>query len=1095
MTSQVSPKARSIDEIITQSVGRRKSRNSKRRPSSRKQNKRKSEPNRSHSSKEQKNIHTLKPSNHREPSISNLRPLSPRDNTPITISGKVIPRENFGDISNFKHLPAKLQIVSKPSVPPIISEVTLPKINPKTSPPKTNSKNTPAETNSKNTPTETNPKTSSDKTNSKNTTAETNPKTSSDKTNPKTTPAETNSKNTSSKTNLKIESAEINSEITPSSPKFTSIPPIEDRKKTPPPVFINIDDQEKPEEQYPGSPRQNGSTILNSIINKEEVISSQAVDLNQSSSEFILNRVISPRNILSPTYEMPPSPIISNILPLHNKTPNYRIGKNTKNKKSKSSIRPSKKKHQQTNSKTQLSRRAKEPVFTDPTGSLPQIGLVKSPDLRFSGRRELSNRYQESDDLVICPAPPPVIASHQSIIIPEEPTVTHRNHRSSRNNSNVSLIKQKDNILDQVKRDIYSPYLGSPLIGYSQQSQNNYYSQNTPYHQQESPYREQYSQNAPHYRQNTPYHWKESHREKHHRQNTPYHLQENRRGEQYPQNTPYSLLEPYYPPASSRKNFPNNRKHVYETGYHQQDTTSSHPIYFSPPIQYPQQSANYPPTISQNINEIQYIPPNSGSNPRFIPMNNEIITPSPVFMPIMSPEIEEKVPTQWENQPPIFIPFSPEHPKTIPPNLHSQNVYLAGEEPNITENQIRQNNVSSNPYSTFPPTLMATSPNILKSLQESPVYSPQQSTYIKINEKSPENIPSPKSPDHILIGQEDESINSPVTEDINSKEKNSPSIRRSRVSRTKSNKERTSSNNEQTFSEDEISPRETSLSPRNSRKKHTTDEKWRGKTLDIKPPIYGKIPEYDQMSPIDQARYRGQFNVLFGMLRERYPHYNIPHFADDESLYVMHGYYESYHFHFSIRDTVDKWKIGLVCIWFGIELLFTKGLGLNLGGYGVNQVSMMPTYEKLLYEFVEKGRGNIGAGLSPEVKILLLTVVSAVVFLIIKYISDWMGPMAGNFLQNLINNLISGGQNQASVTHVANTINNNLPQAPPAANVNTSNPGSIPQIPSFLGGLNIQNLVQTFGGLFSGGAGGGNSTGTANPAPRRRARRRPLYDS
>jgi hypothetical protein len=188
---------------------------------------------------------------------------------------------------------------------------------------------------------------------------------------------------------------------------------------------------------------------------------------------------------------------------------------------------------------------------------------------------------------------------------------------------------------------------------------------------------------------------------------------------------------------------------------------------------------------------------------------------------------------------------------------------------------------------------------------------------------------------------------------------------------------------------------------------------------------------------------------------------------------------------------VEKWKIVLVVIWFGIELLFTKVLGLNLSGYGMNQISILSVYERLIYEFVEKGKGNIGAGLAPEVKILLFTVVGAIIFLIIKYISNWMGPMVGNALQGLINHLVSGDPTPVDVSHINHSLNNNLPHPP--GNNNAQNM-PIPDVPNFLGGLNITNLIQGLGGMFGGGAGtGGNNNQTNNNTSS--TRRRPVYDS
>ena len=156
---------------------------------------------------------------------------------------------------------------------------------------------------------------------------------------------------------------------------------------------------------------------------------------------------------------------------------------------------------------------------------------------------------------------------------------------------------------------------------------------------------------------------------------------------------------------------------------------------------------------------------------------------------------------------------------------------------------------------------------------------------------------------------------------------------------------------------------------------------------------------------------------------------------------------------------------------------------------------MMPTYEQLIYEFVERGRGQIGAGLSPEIKIILLTVIGSVLFLVIKYISRWLGSAVGGILQNIVNNLLIGGPTQGDMAHVHQHINHNAPRVSESNNGSAQQP-PIPEVPNFMGGLNIASMLSSFGRMFGGG---GSAGSTANPSGSqtrpRAARRRPVFTS
>ena len=261
--------------------------------------------------------------------------------------------------------------------------------------------------------------------------------------------------------------------------------------------------------------------------------------------------------------------------------------------------------------------------------------------------------------------------------------------------------------------------------------------------------------------------------------------------------------------------------------------------------------------------------------------------------------------------------------------------------------------------------------------------------------------------------------------------------------------------------------------------------------LVVKPVNSGNMPDYDNMDNVEQARFRAHFLVMFGRMRTLHPQYNIPD-VSAKSLPEIHGYYEAYYYHFTIRSTVQYYMLILTAGWLGIEILFTKAFGLDSGGFALNQLNLADTYERYMYEFAEKYTG-VGAGYSPETKIIGLTILSTVVYVALKSFSSWIGgPAIAGTVQNYFNKFLNGEMTMAASGNLSQNFAQSSAQNSNQTSNQTSNQNSqsnptvsdIPNIPDAtgfnLGGFNITSMLPTLLQTVSGFTSNNNNNNNNN---------------
>lgn len=255
-----------------------------------------------------------------------------------------------------------------------------------------------------------------------------------------------------------------------------------------------------------------------------------------------------------------------------------------------------------------------------------------------------------------------------------------------------------------------------------------------------------------------------------------------------------------------------------------------------------------------------------------------------------------------------------------------------------------------------------------------------------------------------------------------------------------------------------------------------------------------RIPDYGSMSPEVQAQHFANFVSKYGILREAWPNYHIPAITPDMTLTQIHAGYDIYVRHIFISNDADKFKLFMIIGWLFIELVGSK-LNLNIGGYTVTQMKSMNKYEKLL---VELGESNYQQSLTAnsrsdwpvEMRLLFVSLVNAVTFIIIKMLASYMGEGIATTVIDGLASYFTGSPPQTG-----QALFGSVPANPP--NSGAPGPSDLPPIGAAanpFGGMDVGSLMANLGdmfingrGLFAPRAGSGASSSaaasTSAPAP------------
>ena len=212
-------------------------------------------------------------------------------------------------------------------------------------------------------------------------------------------------------------------------------------------------------------------------------------------------------------------------------------------------------------------------------------------------------------------------------------------------------------------------------------------------------------------------------------------------------------------------------------------------------------------------------------------------------------------------------------------------------------------------------------------------------------------------------------------------------------------------------SEDETPKRPLPRSKKKARKKHIYYSDSESDTEEERPPVQisgkAKRPDYSKLSAREKARVRERFRARFEILQENYPDIKYRKVKSDEDLDIIHDRYEECLRKVFIKGTVTDYRYYLIIFFLIIELAGTKWLGIDISGYAESQFSMMSKYDRLLIELGEKYNSDGGSGWPVEIRLFILALFNAAIFLVLKYMLGKFSPEMAEHLQKYITGYLS----------------------------------------------------------------------------------------
>lgn len=203
---------------------------------------------------------------------------------------------------------------------------------------------------------------------------------------------------------------------------------------------------------------------------------------------------------------------------------------------------------------------------------------------------------------------------------------------------------------------------------------------------------------------------------------------------------------------------------------------------------------------------------------------------------------------------------------------------------------------------------------------------------------------------------------------------------------------------------------------------------------------------YDALPKHEQIRHREMFKHKFAIVKEMNPTFSIPD-LDRTPLDELHISYDECLRQIQFKKNVGHHKLFLIAGLIVVELLMVKGLGLNMGGFTINQISGLNRYDSILLQLGEYEIVSVPDDWPVWAQLSFMVLIQAIIFWFVKWISSKYGNDVGNMVQGIADNIhgvvqkggdilgnIGGnGFNLNTLLNVAGAFmnNNNNNQKPP----------------------------------------------------------------
>lgn len=178
------------------------------------------------------------------------------------------------------------------------------------------------------------------------------------------------------------------------------------------------------------------------------------------------------------------------------------------------------------------------------------------------------------------------------------------------------------------------------------------------------------------------------------------------------------------------------------------------------------------------------------------------------------------------------------------------------------------------------------------------------------------------------------------------------------------------------------------------------------KQKDSKPKKKKKQP----LTPEKKKEIYEDYVVRYRILQSKNPDIKITIPSFDKGLAVVASRYQSFLKLIYSNKKPCFYRNCLMISWLVIEIIGIK-FGLDMSGYTMNQISSLEDYEYLLIELGENPYDSIAEDWPPMVRIGVLSLINAAMFLLIKYLSGVIGPDMAKQLKGMVSQLMSGTGN------------------------------------------------------------------------------------
>lgn len=177
----------------------------------------------------------------------------------------------------------------------------------------------------------------------------------------------------------------------------------------------------------------------------------------------------------------------------------------------------------------------------------------------------------------------------------------------------------------------------------------------------------------------------------------------------------------------------------------------------------------------------------------------------------------------------------------------------------------------------------------------------------------------------------------------------------------------------------------------------------------------------------EEREQKEKANLLFkyAVLRKKYPNAVIPEFTEHSDMATMKRVYDQLMQKVSLDSNVETYKQYLQGGFMVMELVCTRLLNINMGGFARQQAQSMNRYEQLLVELGEKHYSTAGSRFPVELRLVFLIVFNAGLFYVQKMLFSGAGPTngggGGGGVMDFIGSMFGGGSNDNTASPTATT--------------------------------------------------------------------------